>query len=286
MSTTIAANQFEFAADLVGSERGELVLFLHGFPQTRHTWRAEIKALAAQGYRCCAYDQRGYSPGARPDGIAEYLIENLISDVLAIAEALGHSAFHLVGHDWGGQLAWCTAALHPDRVQTLSVISRPHPAAFLSAMTRDPKQAERSGHHRRFQSLDAADDLLADNAATLRKMYVEWGGVPVADAQAYLAVLGDRAALDSAIHWYRAVGQTAIDLAQLPAISMPTLYVWGTADSTVGAMAAQGTAEHVLGPYDFRQIPEIGHFVTDEAPGVFTQMLIEHLTKWEHSGIA
>lgn len=179
MNTAIAANGFEFAAELTGPERGALVLFLHGFPQTRYTWRAELLALATQGYRCCAFDQRGYSPGARPEGIAPYRLELPISDVLAVADALGHARFHLVGHDWGGQLAWCTAALHPERVTTLSVVSRPHPAAFLNAMKQDAAQSERSGHHRRFQELDVADKLLANNAAVLRKF---WGDVPEVDA--------------------------------------------------------------------------------------------------------
>lgn len=87
--------------------------------------------------------------------------------------------------------------------------------------------------------------------------------------------------MDAAINWYRAVSLTDVKFAQLPPIHMPTLYVWGTADATVGAMAAQGTAEHVSGPYTFEVISGVGHFVTDEAPGVFTQMLIDHLSKWE-----
>ena len=277
MNETISANGMDFTADLTGSDHGELIIFLHGFPQSRHTWRAELEALAQLGYRCCAYDQRGYSPGARPEGISGYLLEHLISDVLAVADNLGQASFHLVGHDWGGQLAWCTAALYPERVKTLAVISRPHPAAFLSAMTNDPKQAARSGHHRRFQSLDAADELLANKAKALRDMYTKWGGVPAADADAYLEVLGHREALDAAINWYRAVAQTDINLTELAAISMPTLYVWGTADSTVGEMAAEGTANHITGPYTFQRLLDLGHFVTDESPGVFTELLTDHL---------
>ena len=99
-------------------------------------------------------------------------------------------------------------------------------------------------------------------------MYVHWGGVPADDAEAYLKVLGQRPALDAAINWYRAVGKTKLNLAELPPITMPTLYVWGTADSTVGRVAAEGTADCVAGPFQFAEIPDIGHFVTDEAPGV------------------
>lgn len=276
-TTTIEARGFHFTADLGGPVDGQLVLFLHGFPQTRHTWRAELQAVADTGYRVCAFDQRGYSAGARPEEISAYRPEEMVADTLAIAKTLGHERFHLVGHDWGGQIAWCTAALHAEQIASIAVISRPHPVAFLRALANDPAQAARSGHHQRFQNLDAADGLLANDAARLREMYGKWGGVPAADAEAYLATLGDRAALNAAIHWYRAVRDTTINFSELPAIAMPTLYVWGTADTTVGRMAAEGTAEMVDGPYEFAQIPNVGHFVTDEAPGVFTDLLLEHL---------
>ncbi|MEM7018811.1 MAG: alpha/beta hydrolase [Pseudomonadota bacterium] len=276
-TTTIKALGLDFSSDLSGPENGGLVLFLHGFPQTRYTWRAELKALADKGYRCCAFDQRGYSAGARPAGIEAYRLEEMIADALAMADALGYERFHLVGHDWGGQIAWCVAALEPSRVATLAVISRPHPAAFIRALADDPAQSSRSGHHQRFQSLDAADDLLANDAATLRDMYVKWGGVPAADAEAYLTTLGERDALDAAINWYRAVRDTAVNIAELPAITVPTLYVWGTGDSTVGRMAAEGTQAMVAGPFEFAQLPDVGHFVTDEVPGVFTKRLLAHL---------
>ncbi len=276
-TTSIDARGFSFSADLGGPQGGELVLFLHGFPQTRHTWRAELKALADIGYRVCAVDQRGYSPGARPRDISAYRPEEMVDDVIAITQALGYERFHLVGHDWGGQIAWCTAALYTQQILTLAVISRPHPVAFLRALESDPAQASRSGHHQKFQSLKAADDLLANDAADLRQMYGKWGGVPATDAQAYLSTLGHRDALDAAINWYRAVRDTQINFRELPAITVPTLYVWGTADSTVGRMAAEATAEMVTGPFEFVQIPEVGHFVTDEAPGVFTDLLLKHL---------
>ncbi len=102
MTTALTVRDFEFTADVQGPDNGELVLFLHGFPQTLYTWRAELPALAALGYRCCAFDQRGYSPGARPEGIAAYLPESLVDDAIAIADHLGAARFHLVGHDWGG----------------------------------------------------------------------------------------------------------------------------------------------------------------------------------------
>ena len=174
----MAAGEWAFTADVSGPPDGDLVLLLHGFPQTRHAWRAEMRSLAGAGFRACAPDQRGYSPGARPVDIDAYRVELLVADVLAIADALGRERFHLVGHDWGGQLAWVTAAMHPDRVRTLSVISRPHPAAFAAAMRSDPEQSGRSGHHRSFLRPEATDELLADDAARLRSIYVAFRRPP------------------------------------------------------------------------------------------------------------
>ena len=103
----IRTSEGEFTADTDGPETGELVLFLHGFPQTRYTWRHEAKHLAGAGYRAVAFDQRGYSRGARFQEINDYRLENLVQDVLDVADALGQERFHLVGHDWGGQVGWC-----------------------------------------------------------------------------------------------------------------------------------------------------------------------------------
>lgn len=272
----VAANDLVFTASSAGSPGDELVLFLHGFPQTRYTWRAELPAVAAAGFRGLAPDQRGYSPGARPAGIDAYRVENLVSDALAIADAADAERFHLVGHDWGGQLAWLTAALHPDRVESLAVISRPHPKAFISSLADDPEQASRSGHHRSFLRPEATDELLADDAARLRRLLAR-SGVPPVDAKAYLDVLAERAALDAAINWYRTGRGSALRAPVIPAVTVPTLYVWGTADGSVGRIAAEATAAHVDGPYRFEPVPDIGHFVTDEAPDVFPPLLLEHL---------
>jgi len=273
---SIEANGFTFTTDVTGPAGGELVLLLHGFPQTRHTWRAELTALADAGFRACAPDQRGYSSGARPEGVDAYRIEHLVADALAIADALGAERFHLVGHDWGGHLAWVTAALHPERIRSLSVLSRPHPAAFARAMAADAAQSSRSSHHRAFQRAEATDELLADDCARLRAVYAGQG-VPQRDADAYLATLADRAALDAAIHWYRAAGSAKLGAADVPAVRVPTLYVWGDADATVGREAAEGSAAFVNAPYRFVALPGLGHFVTDDAPGVYPPMLLDHL---------
>ncbi len=276
----ISANSFRFTADSAGEASAPLVLLLHGFPQTRYTWRHQLPALAAAGFRAVAPDQRGYSPGARPSGAVHYGADALVGDALAIADALGAQRFHLVGHDWGGQLAWLLAARHPERLRSLTVLSRPHPAAFARALASDAKQSERSKHHRAFQDPNTASLLIEDGARRLRRMLREQG-VPEADADAYIVPLSSLEAIEAALNWYRAAfsGGSALAAADVPAVRVPTLFVWGDADATVGRFAADATRELVAAPYRFVVVPGAGHFLTDQAPEAITQELLAHLAR-------
>src|SRR6476620_11048937 len=127
-----------FTADVAGPADGALVLLLHGFPESRNSWREALPVLAAAGYRCVAPDQRGYSPGARPDpaDLSNYAFDKLVNDALEIVAAAGHEGrhFHQVGHDWGGQVSWGVANAHAERLASLSVLSRPHPLSFRRAL--------------------------------------------------------------------------------------------------------------------------------------------------------
>jgi pimeloyl-ACP methyl ester carboxylesterase len=273
--TAITTPEGTFTADADGAGDGSLVLLLHGFPQSRHTWRDVLPALARSGFRAVAPDQRGYSPGVRPARVDAYATSRLVADVLDIADALGAERFHLVGHDWGGQVAWLTAAHHAARVMTLTVLSRPHPAAFARSFELDPAQADRSRHHRAITP-ELTDRWWADGCAALRKI-LEEAGVPPTDASAYLTTFAERDALDAAMNWYRAAAAAGGGLraSDTPAVEVPVLYLWGTADQSVGRVAAELTAEHVTGPYRFVEIDGAGHFLTDDtgAPKVVAELL-------------
>jgi pimeloyl-ACP methyl ester carboxylesterase len=271
-----------FEMKRAGNPRHPLVLLLHGFPQTSYSWRHQLEPLADAGYFAVAPDQRGYSAGARPQTVDAYATDALVGDALAMMDVLGHHRAHVVGHDWGGQLAWLLSAHHPERVLTLTVLSRPHPRAFLEAIRTDAAQAERSKHHRAFQDPATAARLLADGARRLRALF---GGeqVPAADQEAYLRVLGEPAALDAAINWYRAAptagAHSPLAAANTPTVTVPTLYVWGDADATVGRAAAEGTARWVTGDYRFEALPGIGHFITDQVGEKVTELLLAHLAR-------
>ncbi len=273
---TIALDELTYRAWQAGPADGRPVLFLHGFPQTRHTWRDQLPALAASGYKGLAPDQRGLSPEARPSSQDAYATEHLVADVLAFADWCG-GPVDLVGHDWGGQLAWLTAAHHRDAIRSLTVLSRPHPAAFAASFSADPAQSQRSKHHTRFHDPETVNLLLADDARRLRRM-LSHSGVPDGDVAAYLSVLDDPAALEAAVNWYRGTPSTGLRAADTPVIEVPTLYIWGTGDQSVGRAAAELTEQFVAGAYHFVELEGGGHFLTDDGHSqAVSEALLEHL---------
>ena len=276
----IAAGDLRFTAHAAGPPDGRLVLLLHGFPQSSFEWRHQMAALAAAGHRAVAVDQRGYSSGARPEGVEHYRIEHLVADVLAIADELGAHQLDLVGHDWGGAVAWLVATGYPQRVRTLTAVSMPHPAAFAGALGADAEQAAKSSYIAVIRSIgDAADLLVAGDGAGLRNLFAATGHPDPDDTGEYLRVLQQPGALSAALDWYRAVPiDEALDrLAELGPVSVPTLYVWGDADVALGRTAAEGTAEHVQGPYRFEALAGVGHWIPEEVPEQLNALLLDHL---------
>lgn len=273
---SIVVGSFSYSTWIDGPDDGRPVLFLHGFPQTRHTWRDQLPAVAAAGMRGLAPDQRGYSSGARPNTVGDYSTDRLVGDVVRLADWAGGQV-DLVGHDWGGQLAWLTAAHHPERVRSVTVLSRPHPAAFAKAFAADAGQADRSKHHKAFHNPETVDLLLADDARRLRRMLAS-SSVPDRDVDAYLSVLGDPSALEAAVNWYRATPPEGLRVADTPIIEVPALYLWGTDDHSVGRAAAELTEMFVAGAYHFVELEGGGHFLTDDGYSAeVTEALLAHL---------
>ena len=261
-----------------GDPAAPLVLLLHCFAESMQCWRAQLGVLAKAGYRAVAPSQRGYSRAARPDigDTANYHIDRLVDDAMAIADACGNDAarFHLVGHDWGGSIAWAIADRFAPRLASLAVLSRPHPNAFNRALQApDGEQAKRSKHHKAFLEPDAADVVLADNSKWLRDRWAA-NGVPNEAMARHLAVLGNKDAMEGALAWYRARGAIR---GPLGPIRVPTLYIWGDADDTVGRPAAEGTVDFVAAPYSFHVLPGAGHFAADQMPARVSELMLAHI---------
>ena len=269
----LAVGDLVFDARADGPDDGELVLLLHGFPQTSFSWRNQLDALSAAGYRAVAPDQRGYSPGARPADVGEYRVERLVGDVLGFADALGVERFHLVGHDWGGAVAWQVAGRNPERLRTLTSLSTPHPAAFRRSIE-DGEQRDKSSYMLFFRSPEAEPSFLDNDAAGLRALYTASGLADDA-VEEYVRVLTQPGAMTGALSWYRAADLGLVE--GLGPIITPTMYVWSTYDPALGREAAEGTAAHVEGPYRFEVLEGVSHWIAEETPDALNTLLLDHL---------
>ena len=272
----LAAGSWRFRARACGPEDGRLVLLLHGFPQSSYQWRHQLAALAQAGYRALAYDQRGYSPCARPEGVENYGVEHLVADVLAVADELNAHQIDLVGHDWGAVVAWQVAGRYPERLRSLTAVSVPHGAAFAAALASPTgDQLRRSSYVAFFQQEGTAEEaLMVDGGAGLRSLF-EVSAFP-GDPTPYVELLREPGALTAALNWYRAImrGRTG----SMGPITVPTLYVWSDDDPAIGREAAEGTAKHVEGPYRFEVLSGVSHWIPEAAPDQLNRLLLDHLS--------
>jgi pimeloyl-ACP methyl ester carboxylesterase len=275
----IDANGLTFTARAAGPHDGRPVLLLHGFPQSSWSWRWQLTRLASGGYRAVAPDQRGYAPGARPPEVADYAVPHLVADVLAIADTMEMPTFDLVGHDWGGMVAWVVASRCSDRVRSLTVVSTPHPEALRAALSgRDRDQVERSAYLALFQRPEDPERLLLGEDGTgsgLRRMF-ESTGLDPSYVEEYVEPLVRPGALTAALNWYRAMDPA--DVEGLPPVIVPTRYIWSTGDVALGRVAAESTAEWVAGRYRFDVLDGVSHWIPEEAPEDLNRLLLEHLS--------
>ena len=260
------------AFDGIAAGDGRPVLLLHGFPEAASAWEHQVAALGRSGYRAVAVDQRGYSPGVRPESAADYHVDDLVGDVLAIADACGWDVFDLVGHDAGAVVGWHAAAAHPDRVRTLAALSAPHPCALADAARSDEDQAMRSQHLTLFKERSAERRLLADDAAALRAIFEH--RVPRAAVADYVARLSEPDALTAALNWFRSSRRPVLP----DPVTVPVLYLWGTEDVAVGSTAALSCAKWAHGPYHFEMLEDVSHWPHWDAPEAVASLLIAHLT--------
>ena len=267
----LTVGDLSFDVDVDGPAAAPVVLLLHGFPQTSHSWRLVRPWLT--DFRVVAPDQRGYSPGARPSSVEDYRLPVLVSDALGLLDALGVERAHVVGHDWGAAVAWQLGARHASRVHTLTTVSVPHPRAFIEALRTDDDQRQRSLYMRDFAKPGYDEELLADGATLLRSLF---GGTPAAvDVEHLVGRAREPGALAAWLRWYAA--QRLEDIVDTPAVEVPTLHVWSDGDAALGRAGATGTADWVTGPYRFEVLEGVTHWVPEQAADRLGALLLEHL---------
>jgi pimeloyl-ACP methyl ester carboxylesterase len=228
-----------------GPSTGMPVVLLHGFPTDRTSWDAVVPLLHDAGFRTLAPDQRGYSPRARPKGRGAYVMTELVDDVVALLDAAEVDRAHVVGHDWGGAVAWLLAGNRPDRVASLTALSTPHPAAMRRAFS-SVDQARRSWYMAAFQVPWVPERVVP---LGLGRMLRD-SGLPATAADHYVARMREPGALEGGLNWYRAM---PLNRGTSHRVRVPTTYVWGSKDFALGRHAAMLTREHVPGDYRFRR---------------------------------
>jgi pimeloyl-ACP methyl ester carboxylesterase len=262
---------------------GPLVLLLHGFPEFWWSWRHQLVALADAGFHVVAPDLRGYGASDKPP--RGYDAPTLAADVAGIVRALGERDAVVVGHDWGGHLAWSVAALHPTVVRSLVALSIPHPLRWYHALRTDREQRKASGYMFRFQMPWGPERWIVDNdAENVAGLLHRWGGPQFPDAEterrcrdAMQILLTPNRALEYYRWSLRSTTRTdgrRYRRAMAVPITAPTLQLHGGLDGCVLPRTAQGSGRYVAGDYEWRLLDGVGHFPHQEVPDLVTGELL------------
>lgn len=276
--TQIEANGLSFAVDIRGDKTGTPVILLHGFPESAVMWDKFMDELTAKGYYAIAPNQRGYSAGARPDDVEQYQLKYLTSDIIAIADKLELTQFHLIGHDWGAAVGWQVAAENPDRVISYAAISVPHIDAFGKAYREDTTQYEASAYIRFFQKQMLPEFMMAkSNYARLRSIWSQHDDIEI---EHYISILSQGKALTSAINWYRANFPVFTNGLDVGKVKVPVTFIWGNQDHALKRSGVDDTKNYVDGDYQFIEM-DAGHWIIQEKYQELTGHLLDHLAKYK-----
>jgi pimeloyl-ACP methyl ester carboxylesterase len=254
--------------------KGEAIILLHGFPQTSAAWQPLLDAASARGHRVIAFDQRGYSPGARPQGVSAYTKDHLLDDVIGVADAVGFDRFHLVGHDWGSAIGWSVLMAHPERVISWSSLSIAHPYAFEEAVRTDPDQRKRSRYIAFFRLPWLPELVLGFNRLKIFRSMM-YHCMPRAHVEEYLRVLGESGALKGALNYYRALGKSRAPPTG-PNVDRPVLFIWGNRDPSAGRKAVDAQAQYIKGPYTKLEL-DAGHWLLETRTDIVVESILEHI---------
>lgn len=282
---------------------GKLILFVHGFPEFWYAWKNQL-AEFGRDHQAVALDMRGYNLSSKPADVEQYQVPLLVEDLRALAERLGHKKFTLVGHDWGGAVAWAFALVHPDYLEELVIVNAPHPAMFERELRENPAQQKASQYMLVFRSPQAEQLLSASNYAALTEAVLadglKQGYLTEEDRKAYLEAWAQPGALTGGLNYYRAArvgppapaaatkaqgptsggpGQSATSFASgLPSlvIKVPTLVIWGEKDRYLLTGNLEGLGRFVP-KLTLKRIPDGSHWVIHEKPALVNSTIREFM---------
>ena len=258
---------------------GPDVVLLHGFPEFSYAWRRQLPALAEAGFRAIAPDLRGYGRSSKPPRVRDYGIELLAADVLDLVRRQCGGRAHLVGHDWGGVIAWWIATHHPEAVERLVILNAPHPAAYVRELRRTD-QVLRSWYVLCFQLPWLPESVIRFSGfASLRRLFRVDARFSELEVEQYIAAFADRRSLCAAINYYRAAfRRPSIALGHVRPIRAPTLMIWGERDRYLVPSLTRGL-ERWVPDLRVERLPHATHWVQHDDPQRVNELLVRFLSE-------
>ena len=269
--------KYEFECLVSGMDSDELIILLHGFPESSYVWRKLMPDLSAKGFYCIAPNMRGYSKGARPKGRKHYFIDNLTQDILQIAQNAGKDKFHLIGHDWGAAIGWNLVSENPTKILSWTALSVPHNQSFYEAIMNDPDQKRRSKYIKLFQLPFLPEyKMRKDDFKLFRKL---WNRQSEDEIENYLSIFRQKGALTSILNYYRANYKfiKKSSSAQITGdVHTPTLFIWGRKDIAVGSIAVENGHKYMKSYYKFLEL-DAGHWLIQSKYSEVKDAIVKHL---------
>lgn len=275
-SFRLRVRDFEFLVRVAGLQNdGPAAILLHGFPESSIMWEDLLGKAAAAGYRVVAFDQRGYSPGARPLGVSNYELDHLTADVMAVANEVGFDRFHLVGHDWGAVVGWNVVMEQEERVETWTALSIPHIGVFFDAVQNHTEQKERSGYFKilqlpilpEYKFIANHQDYFKKSMASSRENYLA----------EYLSLQAEWGACTAMLNWYRAmdVPKIVANKKYERVVKRPSLFIWGKEDRVIAPEIIPQQKAWIDAPYKELALAT-GHGIIQTKPDTVIQEILAH----------
>lgn len=259
---------------------GPLMLMLHGFPEFWYSWRYQIPEFA-KDFKVVALDLRGYNDSDKPEDKSAYVMDKFVKDVKGVIQGLGYEKCVLVGHDWGGAIAWNFAYTHPEMLEKLIILNLPHPAKFSEGL-RNPQQMLKSSYMAFFQ-LPLVPELAiqmgnyAPIEAAFKGMAVDKNAFSQADIDAYKNAAAKPGALTAMLNYYRNIFDQKLLQENWGILQVPTLMIWGEDDTALGKELSYGTEAYVK-DFQIKYIPHCSHWVQQEKPDLVNQYMRDFLS--------
>lgn len=278
----INTNGIKLHTAVAGPEDGPLVVLLHGFPEFWFGWKNQIQPLAEKGYRVVAPDQRGYNLSDKPKGIDNYTVDSLRDDVIGIIEYFQKETAIVIGHDWGGAVAWHLAATRPEYVEKLIVLNIPHPKAMPKVFKKNPLQWMKSSYIAFFQLPDLPEKALGMEEFKTLQQSLEQTSNPDTfskqEIEQYKAAWSQSDALTAMLNWYRAIRRGSFKQVPETKIKVPVRIIWGLGDQFLSPMLAKESMSFCE-EVNLAFVEEATHWIQHEQPEIVNRLIDQFISE-------